>query len=1033
MFSANIIRFCKTSGKYSVKNVNKLYSHTWYCSKCCCFCSVPRKNELTDFKKDILGPYPAAYEPKEVESGWYEWWEKNKFFNPDLNSKHRKENKPSIFRLALPPPNVTGNLHIGHTLTVAIQDCISRWRRMRGETVYWFPGYDHGGIATQTVVEKKLFKERNLNRHDLGKEVLLKEINDWRTQTQKNIEMQLKKLGSSLDFTRTSFTMDENASKAVTKVFIQLFEDNLIYRKEKLVNWSSEIRSVISDIEVDHVEIPGKTKIRIPGLADPVELGLLDYFYYPIANSSDKILLATTRLETMLGDSAVAVNPNDSRHSHLVGKWVAHPYTGEHLPIIADESINKDFGSGVLKVTPGHDFKDFELAEKHKLKFNDILNDDGTINQEIENFKGKHRLIVRQLLRDSLSNKGLFKESKSHALSIPFCSRTGDIVEPRLKEQWYLDCTDMGRKAVKDVQDGKLYFVPDYHQKVWHEWFKNLKDWCISRQLWWGHQIPAYRISVSSDSQVNYWIAASSKEEAIQKASEKYKLNPESVTAVQDNDVLDTWFSSALYPLTAVGWPSEEENLNKYYPLSLMETGFDILFFWVARMVMLGQHLTGKLPFNEVLLHGMVCDAYGRKMTKSLGNTVDPLDIIHGISLEDLLERTKESQGILTPEEQKAITSGYKHNFPNGIPECGTDGLRFSLLSHDIQSQKINIDIKSIRTCRHFCNKIWQGIRLFTKIIENCPKTSIIPLTTEEVLNLPMNDVDRWILSRLAGLVAVSNSNFERHEFHLTAAAVRQFWVQNFCDVYLEYVKATLATDDEKRLFFSRVMLTCIETFLRVIAPMMPFLAEELYQRLPSFANVNPAVSVCVASYPLQEEYLGWRNTMLEADLHTITELIEIARSLKARHGATKVRPPVTIAVEDENTFQALNPFSNLIVLLAKLESVTFHLTQGQEFFEHHPQDTWVFQNHDHGISVIMDLGEMSGIQRENQKNKLERIRLELNKLNKMLSHSGYRKNASLSVQEKTMAKKAALEGELQKLLSQNGKSELEKKKLTFS
>ncbi|GFT87988.1 valine--tRNA ligase, mitochondrial [Trichonephila clavipes] len=696
--------------------------------------------------KDLSGPYPTAYEPKEVEKKLYEYWEKNGFFCVDEQSNSGKQD----FCIVLPPPNVTGNLHIGHTLTVAIQDCISRWHRMKGENVIWIPGFDHGGIATQTIVEKKLMKKKKITKQELGREQFLNEITQWKTLTQSNIEAQLKMLGASLDFQKTLFTLDENSSKGVMKTFITLFEKDLIYRKEKLVNWSGQIQSVISDIEVDHLEIPEKKKVRIPGLKDPVELGLMDYFYYSIVDSDEKILIATTRLETMLGDAAVAVNPNDKRFAHLIGKFVSHPYTGENLPIISDETVSREIGTGAMKVTPAHDLKDFEIGMKHGLKMCDILNDDGTINVDIENFKGKHRLIVRSMLRKSLSEKGLYKEAKNHSMTIPFCSRSGDIVEPRLKDQWYLDCNQMGQNALEAVKSKRLQFIPDHHEKD--------KD---------------------------LWVAASSEKEAVEKASKKYDLNPNSITAIQDLDVLDTWFSSALYPLTALGWPSKEENLKRYYPLNLMETGFDILFFWVARMVMLGEHITGKLPFAQVLLHGMVCDSHGRKMTKSLGNTIDPLDVIEGVSLETLLQRVKDCQDTLTPEEMKLMLIANKQNFPNGIPECGTDGLRFSLLTHDIQNQRINVDVKSIRICRHFCNKIWQGIRLFTKAIENSPRESLTPLSSEEVLNLNEKDISRWILSRLAGLVAVSNMHFEAYEFHLTAAAVRQFWVQNFCDVYI--------------------------------------------------------------------------------------------------------------------------------------------------------------------------------------------------------------------------------------------------------
>ncbi|GFY70820.1 valine--tRNA ligase, mitochondrial [Trichonephila inaurata madagascariensis] len=972
--------------------------------------------------KDLSGLYPTAYEPKEVEKKWYEYWEKNGFFCVDEQSNSGKQD----FCIVLPPPNVTGNLHIGHTLTVTIQDCISRWHRMKGENVIWIPGFDHGGIATQTIVEKKLMKEKKITKQELGREQFLNEITQWKTLTQSNIEAQLKMLGASLDFQKTLFTLDENSSKGVMRTFITLFEKDLIYRKEKLVNWSGQIQSVISDIEVDHLEIPEKKKVRIPGLKDPVELGLMDYFYYSIVDSDEKILIATTRLETMLGDAAVAVNPNDRRFAHLIGKFVSHPYTGENLPIISDETVSREIGTGAMKVTPAHDLKDFEIGMKHGLKMCDILNDDGTINVDIENFKGKHRLIVRNMLRKSLSEKGLYKEAKNHSMTIPFCSRSGDIVEFRLKDQWYVDCNQMGQNALEAVKSKRLQFIPDHHEKVWFEWFRNLKDWCISRQLWWGHQIPAYKILHKVEKMdKDLWVAASSEKEAVEKASKKYDLNPNSITAIQDLDVLDTWFSSALYPLTALGWPSKEENLKRYYPLNLMETGFDILFFWVARMVMLGEHITGKLPFAQVLLHGMVCDSHGRKMTKSLGNTIDPLDVIEGVSLETLLQRVKDCQDTLTPEEIKLMLNANKQNFPNGIPECGTDGLRFSLLTHDIQNQRINVDVKSIRICRHFCNKIWQGVRLFTKAIENSPRESLTPLSSEEVLKLNEKDISRWILSRLAGLVAVSNMHFEAYEFHLTTAAVRQFWVQNFCDVYIEYVKSVLSESEEKRLFVCRVMLTCIETFLKVISPMMPFISEELYHRLYYMSNIEFHPSISIAAYPTADKFSGWRNTLLEADVLTMTDLIGVTRSLKSKHGVSQMRPTVVVAVEEENTLSALSPFSHLLALLAKLDSVTFHLTQGQEFFEQYPQDSWVFETCDHGITIIMDIKEKPKPQ-ENDINKLSKIRMELNKLNKMLSDRGYRKSAPLSMQEKTMARKASLEAELQKL-SNYGKKEPEK------
>uniref|UniRef100_A0A8C3IBX1 Valine--tRNA ligase, mitochondrial n=1 Tax=Chrysemys picta bellii TaxID=8478 RepID=A0A8C3IBX1_CHRPI len=687
---------------------------------------------------DTSVPLPASYSPRYVEAAWYGWWEKEGFFKPEYQSR-QPHGKPEIFSLCIPPPNVTGSLHLGHALTVAIEDSLVRWCRMQGFQVLWVPGSDHAGIATQAVVERKLWKERGTLRQDLTRGEFLAEVWKWKEEKGDEIFRQLKALGASLDWDRLCFTMDDSwvlspgFSAAVAEAFMRLHEDGLVYRDRRLVNWSCALRSAISDVEVETRQLQGRTVLPVPGCPAPVPFGVMFTFAYKVDGQEDEELpVATTRPETMLGDMAVAVHPDDPQFTHLHGKRLQHPFTGRLLAIITDPLVERDLGTGAVKVTPAHSHADYEL--------------------------GKHHGLPSALL---------------------YCS------------------------------------------------------------LWWGHQIPAYQVSVSGDA---LWVVGRTEAEARRKASGILKKPEEEMELVRDADVLDTWFSSALFPFAALGWPRKVGDLQEFYPNSLLETGSDLLFFWVARMVMLGEQLTGELPFSQVFLHSLVRDAHGRKMSKSLGNVVDPLDVIHGASLQDLQGRLRD--GNLDPQEVAIAMEGQRRDFPQGIPECGTDALRFALCSHRVQGDDINLDVATVLSSRHFCNKVWNAVRFTLGALG-------------EGFVCPSSPMDRWILSRLYHTAADCGQRFGEYELHLVTSTVHHFWLHNFCDVYLESVKPVLQSRDQSRILQTRqTLLSCADLGLRLLSPFMPYLTEELWQRLPK-PDADSAPSICVAGYPSAGQLVG--------------------------------------------------------------------------------------------------------------------------------------------------------------------------------
>ncbi|KAL3869903.1 hypothetical protein ACJMK2_042527 [Sinanodonta woodiana] len=872
-------------------------------------------------KKDTKCSMPDSYNPSYVEAAWYEWWVKSGFFKPEYAGEDFRDPSREKFIIVIPPPNVTGSLHLGHALTEAVQDAIVRWHRMKGKVVLWNPGCDHAGIATQVVVEKKLWKERKLTRHDLGREEFVKEVWKWKEEKGDRIYHQLKKVGGSYDWDRACFTMDPKLSRAVLEAFVRLHEQGLIYRSVRLVNWSCTLRSAISDIEVDKKELTCRTLLSVPGYQEKVEFGVLVFFAYKLENSDEEVVVATTRIETMLGDTAVAVHPDDERYKHLHGKFVRHPFVDRRIPIVCDDFVDKNFGTGAVKITPAHDVNDYEVGMRHNLPFINIMTDDGNITDECGQFAGMKRFEARKSVLEALKAKGLYHGTKDNPMVVPMCSRSKDVIEPLLKPQWYVDVKDMSAKAVEAVESGELKIIPDMHVKTWNNWLGNPKDWCISRQLWWGHRVPAYFVTINDssvpagkDTDGEYWISGRTEEEARQKAAKKFNIPEDKISLRQDPDVLDTWFSSGLFPFSIFGWPEQTPDLETFYPGTLLETGHDILFFWVARMVMLGQTLMGKLPFREVYLHAMVRDAHGRKMSKSLGNVIDPLDVINGISLEDLHKRLFD--GNLDEKEVKIAMEGQKEDYPKGIPECGTDALRFALVAYT-QGRDINLDVLRVQGYRFFCNKLWNA----TKFALNGLGENFIPIPAAQ-LSGKEREMDLWILSRLSVAVEQSNKGFETYDFPTATTAVYNFWLYELCDWYLEYLKPILyGSDEDAKTVCRNVLYTCLDTGLRLIHPFMPFVSEELFQRLPRRTNNEPP-SICVMPYPEVKQY-PWHNIELENDVEFVQNVVKSIRSIRSDYNLTpKMKADVYLKCLDEETANVLRMHPDLIKVLSSADDV---------------------------------------------------------------------------------------------------------------
>ncbi|RXG68428.1 Valine--tRNA ligase [Armadillidium vulgare] len=751
---------------------------------------------------------------------------------------------------------------------------------MNGFNVTWFPGCDHAGIATQVVVEKHLWESKKLTRHDLGREKFLEEIWKWKAEKGDTIYTQMKRMGVALDWNKSYFTLDERISTGVVEAFSRFFNDGLIYRGLYMINWCSTLQSAISDFEVDHIDIEGPTLVTLPGYKKPITFGYLYDVKYKVLDLDETITVCTTRPETILGDTAVMVHPEDPRYKHLHGRFVCHPFDGKAIPIITDFQVVKEFGTGAVKVTPGHSITDFDVSQRHKLPLEEIIDDKGLIKGN-KDFNGMPRFVAREKILDHLSNLGLYDGSKKpHSMKLPLCSRSGDVIEHRLKEQWFLKTRKMTEDALKAVSEGHLRLNPPEFTKIWNHFLSDTR-----RLLWWGHRIPVYWVSLNEDStygseeEINgkqsLFVAASSQKDATKKGAKALGVELEKIKVVQqDTDVLDTWFSSGLLPFVINGWPHCERNEtnSNQFPLSLMETGHDILFFWVSRMVMMSQHLTGKLPFKDVLLHGLVCDKNGQKMSKSKGNVIDPLEIIEGVTKD-------------------------KSNVERDSVAYGADALRLTLCSRDFQKHFVSLDMIQFDYNQRFRNKMWQTVRLLMQNLENIPNGKQHMIEQKESVELVF---DRWIMSRLADMVAKVQHGFKSYEINIAANGVKSFWYDSFCDEACKPRLWQWEVNKESTEVCLRIFWTSCHTGLLIMAPFMPFLTEEIYQRLPSFLPKRESIHQC--AYPLPEEWEKFRDLTVEREMEIILNTVRNLREIRKTFNITSKKPQgkATVFIADE-------------------------------------------------------------------------------------------------------------------------------------
>jgi len=875
--------------------------------------------------------------------------------------------------MVIPPPNVTGQLHIGHALTVTIQDILVRWHKMQGDKVVWVPGVDHAGIATQTVVEKQLAKNEGLTRHDLGREEFLKRVWKWYEEYNGRIDKQLGRMGASLDWEKKVFTMDQARSEAVTRAFVKLYQSGLVYRDNRIINWCPALRTVISDLEVDHIELSKPTKLSVPGREKPVEFGVMHDFAYNVEGGGE-LVISTTRLETMLGDVAVAIHPDDERYTHLHGKYVRHPFFPDRrLPIVLDDIlVDLNLGTGAVKITPAHDENDFACAKRHQLSGPTIFNQDGTLNANCgSEWQGMDRFEAREKLVKRLDDLGLYRGKRSNPMSLQKCSRSGDVIEPMLKKQWFVNCDEMAARALKLVETGEIELKPEWHKKTYKHFLENIRDWCVSRQLWWGHRIPAYKLSGRQEEE---WIIAESEDEAIQQANEKYP-NESPLRLEQDPDVLDTWFSSSIFPLTTMGWPQHLEKDGRY-PLDVMETGTDILFFWVARMVMVCTELEPGIPFKKIFLHPIIRDRQGRKMSKSLGNVLDPIHVIQGVTLEQLTESVK--QGNLDKKEVNLAIKNLKAEFPDGIPPCGADALRLALASYMHSGAAINMDINRVVTWRHFCNKLWQATRFALGADTSLPTSTYKRLET------------KWIRSRLDACIVKCQDGLRTMEFPKVTQALYDFVVNEFCDVYIEASKRNMKDPETVQ-----TLLESLATVYKLMHPIAPFITEELWHRLDPQADtilMQPFPNPTNASDPVAEEQMQVVLDALGATRGARDKLVGVLTS-------DKLHQRVQI-VGTGPEFEFLETQQELLTHLTRMKTVDYvcHISD--------PGPAIAFpirQGLTARIPITIEQGDLSKIESEVTRlgNKISQLQKGIDTLSSRVESEQYKRRAPPHIQDK--------------------------------
>lgn len=912
---------------------------------------------------------------------WYSGYQPKNIENKDVVVKQN----PSLsydqhYSMLFPPPNVTGNIHLGHSLTGTIQDVIVRWKQKQNIRTRWIPGTDHAGIATQVVVEKMLFTKYGKTRHDIGRKEFLEEVWKWKSERQSSISQDLKKFGTSLDWDKEYFTMDPALCNAVDEAFIRLFEKGLIYRDVSLINWSCSLESAISDVEVENMELKGKTEVFVPNYDKNVTFGVLTNIAYKVVDSSEEVVVATTRPETLLGDVAVAVHPDDNRYSHLRNAQLWHPYRNEAIPLIFDESVNPEFGTGAVKITPAHDKNDFEVGKRHKLPKVQVITTNGQISEEFQEFAKLPRFIAREKILNSLAELQLLRGSKSHAMVLPICSRSKDVVEFLLKPQWFVKCEEMSKQAVEVVKNGELKINPPNFEKEWYRWLTNCRDWNISRQLWWGHQIPAYKMTTDS---TELWVAAKSQEEAERKFKELYP-NVKQFKVERDQDVLDTWFSSGLLPFSVFNWPETNDDFKKFFPLSLLETGHDILFFWVARMVMLSMELTNVVPFKEVLLHGIICDSYGRKMSKSLGNVISPDHIIQGATLKQLQQETEAmvTKGILSKSELEKSLDGQRRMFEFGIKECGKDALRFTLCSYNIKQHFINFEVVECHSNRLFFNKIYHAVKFATGIAEHM---NVEIKDIKSLDGLELSDMDRWLLSRLGKTVRTIHKAMDNYNFHHATAALKTYLYGNMCDVYVETTKINRMMSNPAAIVNSKVLNSCLAIANDYMEPFTPFLSSELRPHLATNCSFNP------------EDFI---DDKIEEQIGELLTICERIREMKAECRITKKIPSeIQILVKSPDHEEFLRRHINDIKTLTFTDDLVI-TTDAKEFEK---QDFIGLSTASHLCSFGIRTLEKTTEKVEASLNlkKFTRLESELISLLKVVSNEGYQRNASAKVQEK--------------------------------